>query len=290
MSLKWYVRPRLVALKPDASVLDAARALENNNIGAVIVQDKGRVVGILTDRDLAIRVLGGVLDPLATTVGEVMTSDVVSLAPTDSQASAIRLMQQRNVRRIPLVEGGRFVGIVTLDDLLLDEAAPIDRLAAIVEAQIGEGGPASSERSPSRRRSAARAEATYRRLVNQVRANTGLDNGGQAEIALEIVLEALVRRLIPGEADHFIAQLPSLLQPSLYALPPGPDKGVTREAIEQDLEQHLGVQPAHARKLLMLIGPVIAQAVSAGQMKDVQGQLPESLREVFAVPSAMGAS
>ena len=58
MSLKWYVRPRIVALKSDASVLDAARAIEHNNIGAVVVQDKGSVVGIVTDRDLAIRALG----------------------------------------------------------------------------------------------------------------------------------------------------------------------------------------------------------------------------------------
>lgn len=55
MSLKWYVKPRLVALKSDTSVLDAARAIEQNNIGAVVVADKGSVVGILTDRDLAIR-------------------------------------------------------------------------------------------------------------------------------------------------------------------------------------------------------------------------------------------
>ncbi len=62
-------------------------------------------------------------------------------------------MQTRNIRRILLVEGQRFEGIVTLDDLLLDEAAPIDRLAAINEAQIGEGGPAASTWSPARRRS-----------------------------------------------------------------------------------------------------------------------------------------
>lgn len=58
MSLKWYVRPRLVTLNPSTPVLEAARAIENNNIGAVIVQDKGRVVGIMTDRDLTVRVVG----------------------------------------------------------------------------------------------------------------------------------------------------------------------------------------------------------------------------------------
>jgi uncharacterized protein (DUF2267 family)/predicted transcriptional regulator len=279
-----------VALKSDASVLDAARAIEHNNIGAVVVQDKGSVVGIVTDRDLAIRALGRGLDPHKTTVGEVMTAGVVSLAPTDSQASAIHLMQKRNIRRIPLVEEGRFVGMVTLDDLLLDEAAPIDRLAAIVAAQIGEGGVASTDRSPARRRSAARAEATYRRVINQLRADTGLETDGQVETALGIVLDALVRRLTPAEAEDLIAQLPSLLQPSLYALPLGPDKRITRETIERQLVQQLAVEPSQAAKLHALTGALIAQIVSAGQMEDVRSQLPASLREVFAQPPLAAAS
>lgn len=290
MSLKWYVRPRIVALKSNTSVLDAARAIEHNNIGAVVVQDKGSVVGIVTDRDLAVRALGRGLDPHKTTVGEVMTAGVVSLAPTDTQASAIRLMQKRNIRRIPLVEGGRCVGMVTLDDLLLDEAAPIDRLAAIVEAQIGEGGPTRTDRSPARRRSAARAEATYRRVVNQLRADTGLDNDDQAETALGIVLDSLVRRLTPGEAEDLIAQLPSLLQPALYALPLGPDKLITRETIEQELVQQLGVESSRAAKLLAATGALIAQSVSTGQMEDVRAQLPESLREAFLEAPVAAAS
>jgi CBS domain-containing protein len=53
MSLKWYRRPRLVALNANTPVLEAARAIENNTIGGVVVQNKGRVVGIVTDRDLA---------------------------------------------------------------------------------------------------------------------------------------------------------------------------------------------------------------------------------------------
>ncbi len=290
MSLKWYVRPRLVALKSSASVLEAARAIEHNNIGAVIVQDEGSVVGIVTDRDLAIRALGQGLDPHTTTVGEVMTKGVVSLAPTDTQSSAIHLMRTKKIRRIPLVQEGRFVGIVTLDDLLLDEAAPVDRLAMIVETQIGEGGPAATTRSSAHRRSAARAETTYRRVINQVCADTGLEDERQAQSALEIVLEALVQRIIPGEAEDLIAQLPSLLQPSLYALPPGPDKQITRETIEQELVRQLEVEPARAADLLVRMGALIAQIVSPGQMKDVRGQLPASLRDIFSDATAPAAS
>ncbi|WP_447985488.1 CBS domain-containing protein [Nitrospira sp. Nam74] len=282
MSLKWYQRPRLVVLNQNSSALEAARAIENNNIGAVVVQDKGRVAGIVTDRDLTIRVVGHGLDSHTTPLDQVMTTPVMALSPADSQSDAIRLMQERNIRRIPLVEGERLVGIVTLDDLLLDEAAPLEELAAIVATQIGEGGPAASTKSPAMERRAARAEATYRRLLNQLRTNASLETAAEAEIALEVVLNSLVRRLTPGEAKDLIAQLPSLMQPPLAALAPGPDKRINRQTIEAELVQRLNLEPARAGQLLTAVGTTIAQNVSAGQIKDVQRQLPEELRDVFS--------
>jgi CBS domain-containing protein/uncharacterized protein (DUF2267 family) len=282
MSLKWYQRARLVALDPETPVLDAARAIENNSIGAVVVQEKGQVVGIVTDRDLTIRIVGRGLDPKTTQLRDVMTAPVITLSPRDGQDDAIRMMQERNVRRIPLVERGRFVGMVTLDDLLLDEAAPLDQLAAIVQAQIGAGGPAVSPRSPGMIRSVARAEATYGRLINQLRTDASLDDAEKARAALEIVLKNVVRRLTPGEAKDLIAQLPSLLQPMLQGLPPGPDKLITRETIWDELLHQLGVDEGHAAQILLAVGTVVARTISPGQIKDVQSQLPEDLRMIFS--------
>lgn len=282
MSLRSYRMSRMVVLKPSNSVLEAARAIENNNIGAVIVQDDGCVVGLVTDRDLAVRVLGRGLDPKATTLGEVMTTPVATLSPTDSQSNAIRLMQQRNIRRIPLVEAEQLVGIVTLDDLLLDEAAPLDQLAAVVEAQIGEGGPAASLRSPAEQRRAARAQATYGRLLNQLRADADLETTERAAKALEIVLGSIVQRLMPDEAMDLIAQLPSLLQPTLRALPPGPDKMITRQTIGAELRKQLGTDQNHAWQVLVVVGEIVAKTVSRGQIQDVHGQLPNGLRGIFS--------
>jgi CBS domain-containing protein/uncharacterized protein (DUF2267 family) len=282
MSLKWYQRPRLVALNTAAPALEAARAIENNNIGAVVVQDKGAVVGIVTDRDLAVRVVGHGLDPKTTPLADVMTTPVVTLSPRDSQSEAIRLMQERNIRRIPLVEGNKFVGIVTLDDLLLDEAASLDQLAAIVQAQIGEGGLPDSPRLPAMKRRAARAEATYSRFLNQLQADAALESPDEAAAAIDIVLQHLVRRLTADEAKDLVAQLPSLIQPTLLALPPGPDKLITRSTIEAELIQQLGVDKSRAAQILAAVGRMTAQSVSAGQIKDVQGQLPEDLRGIFS--------
>ena len=286
MSLKSYLRPRMVVLKPSSTALEAARAIESNNIGAVVVQDKGRIVGIITDRDLAVRVVGQGLDARTTALAAVMTTTVAKLSPEDSQDDAVRLMHRRNVRRIPLVDGDQLVGIVTLDDLLLDEAAPLDQLTAVVEAQLGAGGPAPTVRSPARRRSTSRAEATYARLLNQVRSEASLTSADEAEIALDVVLESVVRRLTPDEADDLIAQLPSLLQPSLHALAAGPDKEVTRDTIERELGRRLEVEPERAAHVLRCIGGTLAQNVSAGQMEDVRRQLPAELRGVFSSAGA----
>ena len=284
MPLYWYRRPRLVVLSSNNSVLEAARAMENNSIGAIMVQDSGRIVGIVTDRDLAVRALGHKLDPENTAIAEVMTPSPLTLTLEDSREEAIALMQQGNVRRIPLSENGRVVGMVTLDDLLLDEAAPLDELAAIIQAQIGEGGLAESPRSPARRRSLARAEATLSRLINAVQAETGLEDRQQTQIAIDTALALLVRRITPGEAKNFIAQLPSLLQPSLRALPLGPDKSINRKTAVAELSRQLGLDIAQAERL---IGPVIgtiAKAISPGQVEDLHGQLPEDLRSLLTVP------
>lgn len=286
MSLRWYRRPRMVVLDQGAPVLDAARAIENNNIGAVVVQHRGRVTGIVTDRDLTIRVLGRELDSRTTTIGEIMTREVSTLTPSDSQSDAIRLMQERNCRRIPLVEDGRVAGIVTLDDLLLDELAPIGELAAIVQAQIGEGGPAPSPRAPSRARSLARAEATYSRLLALVREQTALGTAEEAASALEVVLDHVVRRLTSDEAKDLIAQLPSLLQPELQTLPPGPDKSITRSGLETAMARRLGVDAERAAEIVRGVGECVADSVSAGQIEDVRRQLPAELRDIFPEPAA----
>jgi CBS domain-containing protein len=86
MSLKWYQRPRLVALNTGTPVLEAARAIENNNIGAVVVQDKGAVVGIVTDRDLTVRVVGRGPDPKTPPLADVMTTPVVILSLRTARA------------------------------------------------------------------------------------------------------------------------------------------------------------------------------------------------------------
>jgi CBS domain-containing protein/uncharacterized protein (DUF2267 family) len=284
MSLRSYQWPRLVILKPNTSVLEAARALDNNQVGAVVVQHEGRVAGIVTDRDLAVRVLGQGLDARNTTLAKVMTVDVVTLPPEASRTEAMRLMQERRIRRIPLVAEGAVVGVATLDDLLADEAASLEDFADVVRAQVGDGGPMAPTRLEiqAARSRASRLNASYRRFVNELRTESTLPSVDQADTALMIVPSALVRRLTPDEAKDLIAQLPLRIGERLRALPPGPDKSITADGIQAELVERLGVASAHASEVLDAVVRTLDANVSAGQMRDVRHQLPKDLRSVFA--------
>jgi uncharacterized protein (DUF2267 family) len=244
-----------------------------------MVQDRGRVVGIVTDRDLAVRVVGRLLDATATRIAEVMTPDPATLTPADDVVDAIRLMQERNIRRVPLVEDNRVVGMVTLDDLMLNEAAPLEALEAVVVAQIGGGGPAGARYAAGRRHARGRADATLAWWLNEVRQEAGLESVDQARIALDVVLGSLVQRLTPEEAGDLIAQIPSLLQPGLRALPAGPDTSISAATITAELGQRLELEPDDAEQVLAAVAGIVASSISEGQAEDVRGQLPPALRD-----------
>jgi signal-transduction protein with cAMP-binding, CBS, and nucleotidyltransferase domain len=101
----------------DAPIRDAAALMARSDIGSVIVVEGGQNRGIVTDRDIALRVVAEGADPVTTMVAQVMTPFPASIAPTASVHEAIQLMRQHDIRRLPVVESGRPVGMVALADL-----------------------------------------------------------------------------------------------------------------------------------------------------------------------------
>jgi signal-transduction protein with cAMP-binding, CBS, and nucleotidyltransferase domain len=108
---------KLTTLPMSASVRDAARAMHDANIGDVLVIDNDTLRGIVTDRDLVIRVLAEGREPVTTTLADICSQDLSTVSPTDSVEHAIQLMRQKALRRLPVVENGRAVGIVSIGDL-----------------------------------------------------------------------------------------------------------------------------------------------------------------------------
>ena len=102
---------------PSATVVEAAKVMASEDVGSVPVAENGRLVGIVTDRDVVVRVLAEGRDPSSTTVGEIASSDLETLSPDDDLGTALRKMASSKVRRLPVVEGDQLVGIVAQADV-----------------------------------------------------------------------------------------------------------------------------------------------------------------------------
>jgi CBS domain-containing protein len=115
--LKEKEKSKVVSVAPTATVVEAVRAMNDAKIGSVIVLDQQKLVGIFTERDVLVRVIGGSRDPLTTPVSEVMTSAVRSVEPSMSLDEAVRLMSGQRYRHLPVQENGQVRGIISMGDI-----------------------------------------------------------------------------------------------------------------------------------------------------------------------------
>lgn len=112
-----------VVLPKDASLVEAARLMRDHGIGDVIVTDGDKAEGIVTDRDIVVRAVAEGSDPGQVRVGEVLTGDLASVTPEDSVERAIALMREKAIRRVPVVESGKAIGVVSIGDLAIERDA-----------------------------------------------------------------------------------------------------------------------------------------------------------------------
>lgn len=112
-----------ITLDRDASLVEAARLMRDRGIGDVIVVEGEDAEGIVTDRDIVIRAIAEGADPNTTRLGQVVTSDLTSVAPDDPVERAIELIREKAVRRLPVLDGRKPVGVVSLGDLAIQQDA-----------------------------------------------------------------------------------------------------------------------------------------------------------------------
>jgi len=106
-----------VLLRDDATVAEAARMMRDHDIGDVLVTRYDKMAGLVTDRDITIRAVAAGLDPQTTPLVAILSPDPVCVAPSDEPAYALALMRSHALRRLPVCDGDRVVGIVSLGDL-----------------------------------------------------------------------------------------------------------------------------------------------------------------------------
>ncbi|MEU2183342.1 CBS domain-containing protein [Streptomyces thermolilacinus] len=124
----------VAAVRPDASLVEAAQLMRAQDIGDVLVADGDLLVGVVTDRDITVRAVAEGADPLTVNAETVCTPDPVCVGPDDEVATAVRLMRRHAVRRLPVVQDGRPLGVVSLGDLAVSQD-PDSALAEISRAE-----------------------------------------------------------------------------------------------------------------------------------------------------------
>lgn len=109
--------------RPDDPCAEAATLMREEDCGSIPVVEDGRLVGIVTDRDITIRCVAAGRDAKTTKVSEVMSADPITVTPDTSSDDAARLMAERQVRRLPVVDDGRLVGLIVTAQLARREQA-----------------------------------------------------------------------------------------------------------------------------------------------------------------------
>ena len=124
----------IVSVTPDESAVTAARLMFRHNIGAVpVCTEDGKLRGIVTDRDIAIRCVAAENDPEGTPVRDIMSKNMVYVSPEDSIKNASHRMACEQIRRLPVVSGGKLVGMLSLGDMAKCKAFDMEAATALCE-------------------------------------------------------------------------------------------------------------------------------------------------------------
>jgi CBS domain-containing protein len=120
MSLQQFCKRPVVTVSPEQNIVEACQLMREKNVGCLVAVEGEKLSGILTDRDIMLKVTGEKKDPQQTRVREIMTANPTRITVNKSLHDLTSLMHSHHVRRVPIVEGGdKVIGMVTLDDLLI---------------------------------------------------------------------------------------------------------------------------------------------------------------------------
>jgi CBS domain-containing protein len=109
--------PAPETIQADRPASEAAKKMKEADAGMIPVMDNGNLLGTVTDRDIALRVVAEGKDPQSTTVGEIASRDIVTVQPDDDLDDALQKMAKHQVRRLPVVEDGRLIGVIAQADV-----------------------------------------------------------------------------------------------------------------------------------------------------------------------------
>jgi signal-transduction protein with cAMP-binding, CBS, and nucleotidyltransferase domain len=138
MSLNALMSKDITSLPATATVVDAAKFMTDMNVGSVIIMKGGAPSGILTDRDIATKVLAQGKNPLTTKIEEIMISPAVTVTHEQGIFDVTKLFSTHRVRRLPVVDkNGKLVGVIALDDVLILLGQEMQNIAGALRGELG---------------------------------------------------------------------------------------------------------------------------------------------------------
>ncbi|MGE5216240.1 MAG: CBS domain-containing protein [Chloroflexota bacterium] len=140
MSLQNFCRRPLVRIALDTNIVEACRLMDQNNVGCLVAEKDGKLCGVITDRDVALRVVGARKNPQTTLVKEVMTPDPIRISVDKDLRQLTALMHAYHVRRVPIVNGfDTTLGIVTFDDLIAQLGDEMSEIGKAISEEFPQG-------------------------------------------------------------------------------------------------------------------------------------------------------
>lgn len=135
MIVRDVMNKKVVVAKSDISIKKASEVMGKYHIGSLVVQDDDEIRGILTERDVLMSVANG-KDPNATTISEIMTKNVVIIDPDKTLSEVVDLMIKHKIKKVPVVEEGKLVGIITASDIVVVEPKLVAGIANLISMKL----------------------------------------------------------------------------------------------------------------------------------------------------------
>jgi len=132
MLVKEAMTKRVIIINPDNTIRDTAKMMSEQRVGCLVVVENGKLVGIITELDIIWKVVAGDLDPKITLVRDIMTKKVVTIGSDQTLEDATDLMVENKIKKLPVVENEKLVGIITATDIISIQPKMIESLAKLM--------------------------------------------------------------------------------------------------------------------------------------------------------------
>jgi CBS domain-containing protein len=283
--IKDFLDKKVVILPENATVEEAAKAMAQQRVGCVVVKGRQRILGVVTDRDLACQVIAENRSP-STALADVITVEELVFVHEDNHLDdVVDKMIQHGVRRIPVIAHQQHhhsretcVGIITLDDLITAEAIDIHTVKDVIAPQVRLFGKTRTNRFEKRKQ--ARLQQSLNVFMKSISREMDMDRQ-EAEPLIVFILKSLVERISYTEANDLISSLPKLLQEELWNVPAGPNRHIDAEYILRHMQVKFGITRAGCERICRSFWIGLELYLLNNECAQILSQLPGDLQLLF---------